>query len=149
MPDLRQRAIRFVPRESKYKMKSSTVTSTLMFSLRGEKKKKVKPTCNTPYRAIVCAYCLVYRHRDACLHVSCSGGEKPRLVGFNMYVLPAGQVFSCHAACVIASHDVCVGCFTSGMISSARILVCLKLRVHAVQLIGSQVQTRLQTPPAE
>lgn len=115
----------------------------------GEEKKKVKPACDTPYRAVVCAYCLVYRHRDACLHVSWSGGEEPLLVGFNVCVLPAGQVFGCLAACLTAKHHVCGGCCTSGVISSARILVRLKLRVHAVQLIGSQVQTGLQTPPAE
>lgn len=71
------------------------------------------------------------------------------LIVFNFYVLPAGKVLSCHAAYMTADYYVHVGCFTSGVINSAQILICLKLCVHAVQLIGSQVQSWLQVPPAE
>lgn len=66
-----------------------------------------------------------------------------------MYVLPAGKVLSCHTAYMTGKHYVCIGYFTSGMINSVWIFVCLKLCVHAVQLIRSQVQNRLQIPPAE
>lgn len=75
--------------------------------------------------------------------------NNPFSLGLTWMILPVGKVLSCHAAYMTANHCVCIGCFTSGMISSAWILVCLKLCVHAVQLIGSQVQNRLQIPPAE
>lgn len=70
-------------------------------------------------------------------------------MGFNVSVMPEGKVAGYHAENMTANPYVCIGCLTSGVIKSAWILACLKLCVHAVQLIGSQVQNRLQIPPAE
>lgn len=74
---------------------------------------------------------------------------KPLLNRLNVCTLPAGQVFSCCAADIVANHRTCVGCHTSGTMSSIWSLVCLKPCGCAAQLSGSQFQTRLQIPPTE
>lgn len=74
---------------------------------------------------------------------------KSLLIGLNSCTFPAGQVFSCCPAGVVVNHRTCVGCHTSGTMSSAWILVCLKPCGCAAQLTGNQGQTRLQIPPTE
>lgn len=56
---------------------------------------------------------------------------------------------SCGKGAWFRCCQVCIGCFTSSLINSAPVLVRLKLCVLAVQLMETQVQKRLQIPPAE